>query len=439
MVASLGDFFVNIKTNVSDNNLKKYTKNLAGVGKTALKVGGIMTTAFVGAGYGFSKLLNNVVMETAELGRLSEDLGVSPQFLENFTRSFEAVGSSAGDAISTIRTLKTQVEAFRLGRGDYESFGILGINPQQLSEDTTQSLDTIRNKFKDLSRSQQLYFVSQIGLSEKSLRILRLTDKEYEGLSKRSNQSPLVTNSQIQSSERYARNIRRLSQSFTSFKRALVSTATPAFTTFTQNLTKLFQNPAFQQDVGDIFDNLFSKTLPAIIKGAPIFIGQIRKITEAISNMADVVNGISDSKIFKLFSAIAQISHDSLKYVGEKSAGALIAGSQYLGEKGADLINNQIEFGMTPRGTSPINPRTGEISSQLGVMTDRELQNSGLGGSIESRRNIQSKRVMTTNNSITINVSKTNATGEDISNAVKVGLENMQKKQSENLKSGVYQ
>jgi hypothetical protein len=421
MVASLGDFFVNIKTNVADNNVKKYTQSLTGVGKTALKVGGILTTAFVGAGYGFSRLLNGVVMETAELGRLSEDLGVSPQFLENFTRSFEAVGATAGDAIGTIRTLKTEVEAFRLGRGDFETFGILGINPQQLTEDTTQSLDTIRNRFKDLSKSQQLYFVNQIGLSEKSLRVLRLTDKEYENLTKSSNQSPLVSNSQIQNAERYARNIRRLSQSFTSFKRALVSTATPAFTTFTNNLTKLFQNPAFQQDVGQIFDNLFSKTLPAIIKGAPIFIEQIKNITSAINDLATGVGKISDSKFIKVISTIGKGYYDAFAYVGEKTA---------------NLIDNQIEGFSTPRGANPTNPITGAVSSQVGQMTDKQLMNSGLGGSLENRRMLANGAVMNNNNSITINVAKSNASPEDIAKVLGEYLDRRESMQSENFKGG---
>ena len=420
MVASLGDFFVNIKTNVADNNVKKYTQSLTNVSKTALKVGGVLTTAFVGAGHGFSRLLNSVVMETAELGRLSEDLGVSPQFLENFTRSFEEVGATAGDAISTIRTLKTEVEAFRLGRGDFETFGILGINPQQLTEDTTQSLNTIRNRFKDLSKSQQLYFVNQIGLSEKSLRVLRLTDKEYENLAKNSNQSPLVSNAQIQNAEHYARNIRRLSQSFTSFKRVLVSTATPAFSTFTNNLTKLFQNPAFQKDVGQIFDNLFSKTLPAIIKGAPIFIEQIKNITSAINDLATGVKNVSDNKFFKIIG----------KYVDV---------FQGLGNSVADAINNQIEAALAPRGENVVNLKTGAVSGQLGVMTDKQLANSGLSGSIERRRALQNQSVLTTNNSITINVAKTGASEDDIAKALKIGLEDMQRKQAENFKSGAIQ
>jgi hypothetical protein len=425
MVASLGDFFVNIKTNVADNNVKKYTQSLTGVGKTALKVGGILTTAFVGAGYGFSRLLNGVVMETAELGRLSEDLGVSPQFLENFTRSFEAVGATAGDAIGTIRTLKTEVEAFRLGRGDFETFGILGINPQQLTEDTTQSLDTIRNRFKDLSKSQQLYFVNQIGLSEKSLRVLRLTDKEYENLTKSSNQSPLVSNSQIQNAERYARNIRRLSQSFTSFKRALVSTATPAFTTFTNNLTKLFQNPAFQQDVGQIFDNLFSKTLPAIIKGAPIFIEQIKNITSAINDLATGVGKISDNRFIKILSAL-----------GKVGGAVMYDAPVWLGQQVADLIDNQIEAANAPRGVLPINPITGAISSQVGQMTDKQLRNSGLGGSLENRRMLANGAVMNNNNSITINVAKSNASPEDIAKVIGEYLDRRESMQSENFKGG---
>jgi len=430
MVASLGDFFVNIKTEIKDKNIKNYANQLTGLAKTGLKVGGILTGAFIGAGYGFSKLFNNVAMETAELGRLAEDLGVSPQFLENFTRSFEAVGATAGDAVGTIRKLKTEVEAFRLGRGDFETFGILGINPQQLNDDTTQSLNLIRNKFKDLSKSQQLYFVSQIGLSEQSLRILRLNNDEYAKLIKSSNQAPLVTKGQIASAENYARNIRRLSQSFTSFKRALVSTATPAFTTFTQNLTKLFQNPSFQKDVGAIFENLFSKTLPAIIKGAPVFIEQIKNITNAINDLATGVGNIGDSKLVKILSALGS------------AGGAYYDFFAGIGEGAANIIDSQIEAALAPRGQNLINPKTGATSGRLGKMSDRELMDSGLAGNLENRRRLQrmAQGITTTNNnSITINVSKANANEIDISRAVQDGLEAMERQRMTNMRGASIQ
>ena len=116
MAANLGDFLVNIKTEADDKGLKNYTKTLFRISKGAAKLGAGITASLGAAGFGFAKFITGVASDTAELGRLAEDLGISTQSLESFTRAFDVVGAGAGEAVNTIRTLKTEVEAFKLGR-----------------------------------------------------------------------------------------------------------------------------------------------------------------------------------------------------------------------------------------------------------------------------------------------------------------------------------
>ena len=427
MAAKLGDFLVNITTEADDKGLKNYAKTLFKVSKSAGKLGAGITASLGAAGFGFAKFITGVASDTAELGRLAEDLGVSTNALESFSRAFDVVGAGAGTAVDTIRTLTKEVEAFKLGRGNIEEFGILGFSPQQFGDDALENFDVIREKFNQLDKAQQLYFVTQIGLSEKSLRVLRLNRKEYSELLKTSNQAPLATKQQIASSERYERNIKRLGQSFTSFKRELVSGVTPAFVKFTDGLTKLFSNKGFQKDISSVFKGLFEDTLPAIIEATPKIVDQIETLTTAIADLAKVSKDVSDSKLFK-------------------AIGFVLKGPELLGGVAADIIDAQIEAALANRGENVINPKTGRISSQLGSATKSELVNNASFGrnqaivqGVERFNNQPSSSGNSFSNTITINVSKTNATSEDIGKAAEAAIRRANKEASDNLKAGIIQ
>lgn len=430
MAAKLGDFLVNIVTKADDKSIKNYAATLGNLSKSALKIGATLTGAFSAAGYGLARLIGGTAAETAELGRLAQDLGVSANSLERFTRSFETVGGGADEAVNTIRTLKTEIEAFKVGKGNFEAFGMLGINPDQLGEDVFKNFDVIRNRFKDLTASQRLYWVNQIGLGEKALRVLRLNDKEWQSLQASSNQAPLANKNQIAQSERYERAVRRLTQSFTSFKRELVVGVTPAFTKFADSMAKLFGDKNFQKDVSNLLENLFKNVLPAIVKGAPLIIEQVKNITASIGELSDKITTISDSKFMKLLDMMGR---------------AFMVPAQ-LGEWGADIIDSQIEGALTPRGQNAINPKTGKISSQLGPMSRKQMIESGVlsmqaidqmsEGPTPRFRHEKSAPVT---NNISINVAGTNASAEDIAKAVDKVMAQKAKEASQNFKSGQIQ
>jgi X-X-X-Leu-X-X-Gly heptad repeat protein len=327
MVAKLGNFLVDIDTKVNDKGVKSLNNSLTGLITKSAKFGVALTGAIVGTGAGFTKLIQNTVNETAELGRLADDLGITTNFLETFIRSFETVGASGEEAIGTIRSLKREVEAFKLGQGNVEAFGILGLNIQNFGNDFSKNFDLIRRRFNNLSKEQRLYFVDQIGLGEKTLRVLRLTDKEYSNLQKTSRKFPLATKNQIDSAQSFFENMKRINQSFTSFKRSLILDVTPAFTKFTDQLIKLLSDPTFQKDIANIFSKFFDETLPKLVKAAPIIADAIGQIASSISTLADGLNQLSNNPFIKGTSNVIGKAGSSyinfFKKFGELTAGAI--------------------------------------------------------------------------------------------------------------------
>jgi hypothetical protein len=327
MVAKLGNFLVDIDTTVNEKGIISLTKSLGKLTVKSAKFGAALTGAVVGAGVGFTKLVKNTVDETAELGRLADDLGVTTNFLETFIRSFETVGAGGDEAINTIRSLKKEIEAFKLGRGNIEAFGILGINPQALGADVGKNFDIIRNRFNALTDAQRLYFVDQIGLGEKSLRVLRLTDQEYSNLQKTSREFPLATKEQINSSEEFFRSFKRTGQAFTSFKRSLILDVTPAFTNFTNELIKLLGDPVFKDNISGLFDKLFDETLPKLVEATPIIVDSLGKMAGSVSDLATGLNDLANNPfiqgIAKVGSAIGGAYVSAFKGLGTGIAGVI--------------------------------------------------------------------------------------------------------------------
>lgn len=330
MVAKLGDFLVEIDTEVNDRGIKNLTKSLGGLTTKALKFGGVLTGAVVGAGAGFVKLVKSTVEETAELGRLAEDLGTTTTFLQTFIRSFETVGATGEEAISTVRTLQKEIEAFKLGKGNIEAFGILGINPQNLGSDVARNFDVIRKRFNSLTAAQRLYFVEQVGLGEKALRVLRLTDEEYASLAETSREFPLATKKQVESARAFDRGMTRLGQSFKAFKLVLVSEVTPAFTDFVNEMIKLFASDEFRSNVSKFFSQIFDEVLPKIVKATPIIINSIGNIASSITGLIESLNKLGDNPFIKGLGNVAG-------GIGKAYTG--IFGG--IGELGADIINSQ--------------------------------------------------------------------------------------------------
>ncbi len=204
MAAKLGDFFVNITTKADNKGIKETATGLDDLIGKAKKLAA--TYLSFQAAKGLINADRAIIKDAAELGRLSGDLGIATEQLEQFGRAFEIVGAGADEAYSTIRGLTKLIPSLQMGdEGMAEAFGILGIGAQNLTNDQLENFDTIRKRFSQLNSAQQLYFVNTIGLGEKSLRVLRLNDEEYQNLLETAKEAPLLNPEQKERAESYTR------------------------------------------------------------------------------------------------------------------------------------------------------------------------------------------------------------------------------------------
>lgn len=204
MAAKLGDFFVNITTKADNKGIKETATGLDDLIGKAKKLAA--TYLSFQAAKGLINADRAIIKDAAELGRLSGDLGIATEQLEQFGRAFEIVGAGADEAYSTIRGLTKLIPSLQMGdEGMAEAFGILGIGAQNLTSDKLENFNIIRKRFATLNGDQQNYFVNTIGLGEKSLRVLRLNDEEYQNLLETAKEAPLLNPEQKERAESYTR------------------------------------------------------------------------------------------------------------------------------------------------------------------------------------------------------------------------------------------
>ena len=124
-----------------------------------------------------------IIKDAAELGRMSDVIGVATEDLEQFGRAFEIVGAGADEAYSSLKALQTFQEQRKIGKVPDETYYALQrlhVNSAELTDDAVHNFNVIRKGAQQATASERSYYANQIGLGEKSLRVLRLTDEEWQ-------------------------------------------------------------------------------------------------------------------------------------------------------------------------------------------------------------------------------------------------------------------
>ena len=206
MAAKLGDFFVNISTKTDNKGIKETATGLDNlIGKAKTLAAGYLA---IKAAKEFINTDRAIIKDAAELGRMSDTLGVATEDLEQFGRAFEIVGADAQEAYNIISKLKQLPASIKQGFGDdmAEAFGRATISLDKLKEeDPLGTFNEIRKVFSGFSEANRLLHGSQLGFSEKTLRVLRQTDEEYQKILAQAKEAPLLNREQKRSAESYTR------------------------------------------------------------------------------------------------------------------------------------------------------------------------------------------------------------------------------------------
>ena len=104
MAAKLGDFFVNITTKADNKGIKETATGLDNlIGKAKMLAGAYLAVKLAIDAVNADR---TIIKDAAELGRLSDTLGVATEDLEQFGRAFEIVGAGADEAYNSIKSLQ---------------------------------------------------------------------------------------------------------------------------------------------------------------------------------------------------------------------------------------------------------------------------------------------------------------------------------------------
>lgn len=274
---SIGDFVLNIFPEFKTKDLQNATAHLVGLGKGVSKgllgifgAGGIVQT-------GFTFMAGTIAKADAELSRFADDIGMSVSRVDLLQRAFKLAGASGGTANSVLKELTRKTTAFRLGKENVESFAMMGISPNMFSGKAEKDLNMIRRRFSALTKSQQQFFLNEIGLGEDAIRVLKLNDSQWLKTLGTASKYSTLTKQQAANSVAFDHSMELVRIGMQSFGREITSEAMPRMTEFLNNMHSIFTDKDFIKGIVDAADAIGklvgfgAKAVGGINKGIDLF------------------------------------------------------------------------------------------------------------------------------------------------------------------------
>lgn len=181
-MTKIGDLFVEIDYDVDASGLDDAKKGLEGVKTSSLAAIGA-ATAFVAT---IANLQSIVRGGSAELKAFEAQTGLSAEALQKLQTQARlsdiTVDTSAIEG--SVRTLQTNLENIRLGRGDVSGFQLLGIDPR--NQDAFGVIDQVRGKIDGLTnrfgRAATVDLLGQLGLDPSFIQLLESSKNGVDDL-----------------------------------------------------------------------------------------------------------------------------------------------------------------------------------------------------------------------------------------------------------------
>ncbi|MGB5791657.1 hypothetical protein, partial [Poseidonibacter sp.] len=156
-------------------------KNLdASIAKT-VQAFAVATAAVTAASAAIFSMSKNYAETTDDLIKTAERVNATTESLERLSFAAEDNGSSMDDVSSSLGALAKAQEELLRGKGDFEAWGQLGINPTQY-EDTASLLLGISDQVKDMDSVQAQDLLTRVGISPSMLQTMQLGIAELNNL-----------------------------------------------------------------------------------------------------------------------------------------------------------------------------------------------------------------------------------------------------------------
>jgi hypothetical protein len=172
---NIAQLFARIGIKTDEGKLKSFN--------SALNTAKVGMFAAVGIATGFAVALKKITDEAfaaaSALKLFEYETGASAQQMQVWQQIGKQVNVSAESITSGIKSITDNQAKLRLGMGDISGYQLLGIDPMS---DPFEILENLRKKTEGLNQSMKKQVLSQMGLSSDFIRILDLTNEEFDRL-----------------------------------------------------------------------------------------------------------------------------------------------------------------------------------------------------------------------------------------------------------------
>lgn len=296
--------------------LDKLNKGLT----NSIAFGAAAFASYKTAALGIQLFVSMTLDSITQTKRLSKDLGVGIESLQQWEYVAKMSGGSAEGLQESMRGLAERVGEFAKfdsGEGK-EVFEALGISVKD-SEGKVKSADLVmqdlRKSMQKLGSSEQISIANKLGLDKSMLGTLRLTDEQFAHLQDRAKAFGVVTEEQAKIIDNYQLSMKDLGHGLDSIRMQMAISLAPALTKSTEAFTEmLVQNR-------EMIQNGF-KQGTEIIGG---FIGALKNTKEILFQVLENTIGL-DKGLWLLGAAILYVNRAMyLNPMGIFIAGAILA------------------------------------------------------------------------------------------------------------------
>ena len=266
---------------------------------TSIKAIGLSSIAFGTMGIALNSWVNSTTEAITQTSRLSKDLNVGIESLQEWQYVAQMSGGSAEGLQESMRGLAERVGEFAKfdsGEGK-EVFTALGISVKD-SEGKIKSTDLVmqdlRKSMQKLGASEQISIANKLGLDKSMLGTLRLTDEQFAHLQDRARGLGIVTEEQAKQVDKYKKSLIDLGYGLDAIQMQMAIGFAPAL----ENTANMFTELLIGNK--DLIQNGLQKTMAVLMSfGSALYnTGKLIKVWETITECAkfhpkcrDVIKG----------------------------------------------------------------------------------------------------------------------------------------------------
>lgn len=178
MSLKIGELFVALGFKADQKKLSTFEGGLQNAKIKAVA----LTAAITGTTFAVLKFTDATLKYAVQLKNFAVQTGLSVQQLEKWRFVAEQNDVSGAELINTIKGIQRAGAEIKLGTGNIRPWQLLGIDP---NDDPFTTLEKLRVKVKDLDPALAASVLSQLGIGQNFLNILKSSNLEFDKLNEK--------------------------------------------------------------------------------------------------------------------------------------------------------------------------------------------------------------------------------------------------------------